>query len=131
MTEPIPALDPLQQRASDNYALRLYALLDAIRISFEAAGMGPGAVSDVAGHLHYATMTARRLAAMIDLPEEAISLDTKIGAYWAAINNDATVEQITAAVKAGVETVAQMKEYLSIETKERAPKVCPECGAEL
>ena len=131
MTEPTPALDPLQQRASDNYALRLYALLDAIRISFEAAGMGPGAVSDVAYYMHYKGTTARRLAAMIDLPEEAISLDTKIGAYWAAINNDATVEQITAAVKAGVETVAQMKEYLSIETKERAPKVCPECGAEL
>ena len=131
MIEPTPALDPLQQRASDNYALRLYALLDAIRISFEATGMGPGAVSDVAGHLHYATTTTRRLAAMIDLPEEALSLDTKIGAYWAAINADATVEQITAAVKAGVETVAQMKEYLGIEGKERAPKYCPECGAEL
>lgn len=121
-------LEDLEQRASDNYAMRLAALLDAILVSDTATVMG--VESDIAYHLHYGTMTVRRLAAMVDLPEEAISLDTKIGAYWVAINNKATVEQVCAAVEAGVETPAQMKAFLGVES-ERGPVCvdCPVCGA--
>ena len=121
-------LDALQQRASDNYGRRLAALLDAILVS--AAATEAGVESDIAYHLHYGTTTVRRLAAMVDLPEEAISLDTKIGAYWVAINNEATVEQVCAAVEAGVETPAQMKAFLGVES-ERGPVCidCPVCGA--
>jgi len=123
-------LEDLKQRASNNYGRRLTALLDAIRIAADATTMGPGAESSVASELHYKTTTVRRLATMVDLPEEAISLDTKIGAYWVAINNKATVEQVCAAVEAGVETPAQMKAFLGIES-ERGPVCidCPVCGA--
>jgi len=122
--------DDLETLASNNYARKLDVFKVDIQLCALAVEMGGAVKSTVAGELHYSTTTVPRLAAMLDLPEEAISLDTKIGAYWVAINNDATPEQIHAAVESGVETPAQMKAYLGVES-ERGPVCvdCPVCGA--
>ena len=123
-------LDTLQQRASDNYAMRRYQFLDIVRISADAMDMGDGAVSSVAHHSHYKKNSLKKLSVAIDLPEEALNPDVMPGAYWVAFLADATPEQVTKAVEAGVETPAQMKKFLGVES-ERGPVCidCPVCGA--
>ena len=113
-------LEDLKQAGSNNYATRLAALIDAIQLAAQAAQMGPGAMQALAGELHYSTTTVRRLGAMGKLPEDLISVDMTVGAYYTAIlyaeeAGLTPVEAIKQALEQGADTPAKVKELLGIE----------------
>ena len=128
------SLEDLKQRASDNYAGRLGALLDAIAISAEAAKMGTGAIQAVASELHYGANTVRKLAAMQRFPDRLINVDMKPGAYWACILCAEEIGRrpevvVRYALMKGWDTSAKVKAGLGLVAGRDGKPPCLDCEA--